>query len=248
MPEDKQQENEKIFPESEFLESNEPKSIRDRFMDFYYGLIPLFTINLTWFLMILPVVTIFPATGGLYYAVLELERENTADWNTVWEGVKKHWWLSLKWGLLILFGNIFMIANVWFYLNLDQGWSIFPLTLSIVVLIIWSAITQFGFPMLLLQEEKKIFLALRNAYVIVVRKPLSALKVLLIGFLTTVISLLLLPLWIFVSMAWIIRIRTKTVLKAVDEIKQRDIERDAVIAHREGSDSHEDQENHSSEE
>ena len=244
MPEDKQQEDKNIFPESEFVESNEPKSVKDRFMDFYYGLIPLFTINLVWFLLSLPVITIFPATGGLYYAVLELERENTADWSTVWVGVKKHWWLSLKWGLLVLFSYIFMVANIWFYLNLDQGWSVFPLTISIVVLILWSTVTQFSFPLLLLQEEKKIFLALRNAYVIVMRKPLSALKVLLISFLTTIISILLLPLWIFVSMAWIIRIRTKTVLKAVEEIKQQDAERDAERARREDDDNSEDQQEH----
>lgn len=242
MPEEKQQKNEQIFSETEFVESNEPKKIKDRFMDFYYDAIPLFTINLVWFLMSLPVVTIFPATGGLYYAVLELERENTVDWSTVWVGIKKHWWLSIQWGLLISFGYIFMTANIWFYLNLDRGWSIFPLTISIVVLILWSAVSQFSFPLLLLQEEKKILLALRNGYVIVMRKPLAALKVLLIGFLTTIISLLLLPLWIFVSMAWIIRFQTKTVLKAVNEIKQKDIERDAALAHHEGSDTHEDQE------
>ena len=241
MPEDKKQAREQIFSETEFVESSEPKNFKDRFMDFYYGLIPLFTINLVWFLLSLPIVTIFPATGGLYYAVLELERENSADWGTVWVGVKKHWWLSLKWGLLILVSYIFMVGNIWFYLNLDQGWSVFPLTISIVVLILWSTVTQFGFPLLLLQEEKKIFLAIRNAYVIVMRKPLSALKVLLISFLTTIISLLLLPLWIFVSMAWIIRIRTKTVLKAVEEIKQQDAERDAVKAHRDDSDNSEDQ-------
>ena len=241
MPEDKQQERDQIFPESEFLESSEPKSVKDRFMDFYYGLIPLFTINLGWFLLSLPIVTIFPAMGGLYYAVLELEQENTADWGTVWDGVKKYWWLSLKWGLLVLFAYIFMVANIWFYLNLDQGWSVFPLTISIVVLILWSTVTQFSFPLLLLQEEKKIFLALRNAYVIVMRKPLSALKVLLISFLSTIISLLLLPLWIFVSMAWIIRIRTKTVLKAVEEIKQEDAERDVDIVRDEDSDIQEDE-------
>lgn len=248
MPEDKQQENEKIFPETEFIESNEPKKIKDRFMDFYYDAIPLFTINLVWFLMSMPVVTIFPATGGLYYAVLELERENTADWATVWVGIKKHWWLSTKWGLLVLFGYIFMTANIWFYLNLEQGWSIFAVTLTLVILILWSAVTQFGFPLLLLQEEKKIFLALRNGYVIVMRKPLEALKVLLVSSLTAVISLLLPPLWIFVSMAWIIRVQTKSVLKAVNQIKQKDLERDAVIAHHEGKKTSEDEEEHSLEE
>lgn len=248
MPEDKKPERGQIFSETKFVEPSEPKNFKDRFMDFYYDAIPLFTINLVWFLLSLPVVTIFPATGGLYYAVLELERENTADWGTVWVGMKKHWWLSLRWGLLVLFGYIFMTANIWFYLNLDQGWSIFPLTVALVVLILWSAVIQFSFPLLLLQNEKKIFLALRNAYVIVMRKPLSALKVLLISFLTTIISILLLPLWMFVSMAVIIRLQTKTVLKAVDEIKQQDVEREAVIAHREGSDTPEDQEEHGREE
>jgi len=127
--------------------------------------------------------------------------------------------MSLKWGVLVLFGYAFLIVNIWFYLNLDQGWSIFALPILGVILIFWSAINQFSFPLLLLQKEKKIFLALRNSSVIVIQKPLSALWVLLLTTLITIVSILLPPLWIFISMAFIVRLQTKAVLKAMDQFQ-----------------------------
>jgi uncharacterized membrane protein YesL len=219
MPEEKPHQDKNIFPETKFEESQEPKNFKDRFMNSYFGIVPLFMINLVWFLLSLPIFTIFPALGGLYFATLVFERENTTDWNTVWVGIKKHWWMSLKWGLLVSFGYAFLIVNIWFYLNLDQGWSIFALSILGVILIFWSAINQFSFPLLLLQKEKKIFLALRNSSVIVIQKPLSALWILLLSTLISIVSTLLPPLWIFISMALIVRLQTKTVLKAMDQFQ-----------------------------
>jgi|GEM_PF-867178 len=229
MPEEKQ-----IFPETALAKDEKPRSLKEKFLDVYYNSIPFFDINLAWFVMSLPVLTIFPALGGLYYAVLELNQEHGAKWGTVWEGFKKHWWLSVRWGLLVLLVNIVLAANIWFYLNLTQSWTLYTLTASIVLLVVWITINQFSFPLLLLQEEKKILLAIRNGYVIVMRQPLAALKVMALNLLIVVVSILLPPLWIFISMALIVNIRTRTVLQAVKKIRQKDAEREAARAHRGG--------------
>jgi len=92
---------------------------------------------------------------------------------------------------------------------------------------LWIAIHQFSFPLLLMQDEKKILLAMRNGYVIVMRQPLAALKVMLLSLLINALSILLPPLWIFISMALIVQLRTRTVLKAVKKIKEKDAERDS---------------------
>ncbi len=209
----------------------QPKSFKDGLVDFYYNAVPFFNANLAWAVMSFPLVTFFPALGGLYAASLELARGNVADWGMVWSGFKQHWWLSLRWGLLVLFGDIILLANIWFYLNIDQGWTIFALVACIFLLIFWIAINQFSFPLLLLQEEKKIFLAIRNGYVIVMRRPLVAIKVLLLNLLITAISFLLPPLWIFISMSLICTLQSREVLKAVEKIRQRDAQRDATQAH-----------------
>jgi len=101
MPEADKKENERVFPESMPENHRRSRTLKERFMDFYYDAIPYFTLNLAWFVMSLPVVTFFPALGGLYTAVIELNQEGRADWSSVWEGFKRYWWLSLRWGFLV---------------------------------------------------------------------------------------------------------------------------------------------------
>ena len=93
-----------------------------------------------------------------------------------------------------MFVNILLAANLWFYITRNQTWAIFVFLVMIVLSILWITINQFSFPLLLLQEDKKILLALRNGYVIVMRRPLAALKVLLLNLLTLVVAILLPPL------------------------------------------------------
>jgi uncharacterized membrane protein YesL len=237
MPEEKHPQN-PIQNEASTREDGEgprrPKSFKEGLVDFYYNAVPFFNANLAWAVMSLPLVTFFPALGGLYAASLELAQGNVADWGTVWSGFKEHGWLSLRWGLLVLFGDIILLANIWFYFNIDQGWAIFALVACIFLLIFWMAVNQFSFPLLLLQEEKKIFLAIRNGYVVVMRRPLAAVKVMLLNLLITGVSILLPPLWIFISMSLICTLQSREVLKAVDKIRQKDARRDAIQAHREG--------------
>ncbi len=230
-----------IFPESDSEEIKKPRNLKERFLNFYYSTIPFFNVNLAWFVMSLPILTIFPALGGLYYAMMEQNQGNDAEWGTVWEGFKKHWWLSVKWGLLVSVVEAVLAANIWFYYNMTQTWATFALTATIVILIVWIAINQFSFPLLLMQEEKKIGLAIRNGYVVVMRQPVQALKVLSLNLLISVISIILPPLWIFISMALIVNIQTSTLLKAVEKIRAKDTDRDAVRAHREGLKSDEDE-------
>lgn len=235
MPADLTPDDERIFPETDPEEVKKPRNLKERFFNFYYSIIPYFNVNLAWFVMSLPIVTIFPALGGLYYAVMEQNQGNGAEWGTVWEGLKKHWWLSVKWGLLVTVVQAVLIGNIWFYYNLTQTWAVFAMTTAIVLLIVWTAINQFSYPLLLMQEEKKIGLAIRNGYVVVMRQPVQALKVLTLNLLISVISILLPPLWVFVSMALIVQIQTSTLLKAVDQIRAKDAGRDAAKEHQAGT-------------
>jgi uncharacterized membrane protein YesL len=224
MPEEFKPQPAPIFEESQEADLKKPRNLKDKFFNVYYNAVPYFTLNLIWCALSLPVVTIFPAMGGLYYAVLQMTQEGSANAETVWEGFKKHWWLSLRWGLLVYGVGALLLANIWFYLNLDQSWAIFALAITIGVLIVWIAVNQYSFPLLLLQEEKKIFIAIRNALVVVMRKPLAVLKVMALSLLISAVSITLPPLWIFISMAWIINIRTRTVIKVLKSIRAPEIQ------------------------
>lgn len=234
MPAESSEKDPTIFPETEFVENHEPKGVKDRLMDIYYDAIPLFNTNLAWFLLSLPLVTFLPALGGLYHAVLEYNRKAPSTWRVFWEGVKKNWVPSLKWGGVVLLGNLILALNIWFSLTIDANWSILTLMVGLTVALIWIILNQFSLPMMLLQEEKKVFLALRNAYVITVRRPWDALKVTLLTLLIGGISVVVIPLWFFISMGLIAHIQTRALLRAIDKINAQDAERDAADSHREG--------------
>ena len=222
MPEEPHSKIEPLFEQDEEANLHKPRNLKEKFFNFYYNAVPFFTLNLIWCALSLPVVTIFPALGGLYYAVLQMSQEGSADGGTVWEGFKKHWWLSLRWGLLVYGVEAVLVLNIWFYLNLDQSWAIFALFGAVVFLILWIAMNQFSFPLLLMQEEKKIFLAIRNGFIVVMRKPLEAIKVMVLSLLISVVSILLPPLWIFITMAWIVNIRIRTTIKILKAIQAKD--------------------------
>ena len=222
MPEEPHSKIEPLFEQDEEANLPKPRNLKEKFFNFYYNAVPFFTLNLIWCALSLPVVTIFPALGGLYYAVLQMSQEGSADGGTVWEGFKKHWWLSLRWGLLVYGVEAVLVLNIWFYLNLDQSWAIFALFGAVVFLILWIAMNQFSFPLLLMQEEKKIFLAIRNGFIVVMRKPLEAIKVMVLSLLISVVSILLPPLWIFITMAWIVNIRVRTTIKILKAIQAKD--------------------------
>lgn len=235
MPTNSQLEEKPIFPKTDLEEKIRPRNLKDRLTDAYYKAVPLFSINLAWFILSLPIITIFPALGGLYYAIMEMENENTASWETVWEGFKSHWWWSVRWGVLVLLVDVVLVVNIWFYASLAQTWAVYAMTASIVLLFIWMLIQQFSFPLLLLQKDKKISVAIRNGYVVLMRQPLAALKLLALTALIAVVSTLVPPLWIFISMALILQIQTRTVLTAVQRIRKKDARRDAEKVQREAA-------------
>jgi uncharacterized membrane protein YesL len=124
--------------------------------------------------------------------------------------------------------DVIIGANIWFYFNQAQPWAVFLMMAMIVLLFFWTAINQFSFPLLMLQEEKKIGLALRNGYVLVMRQPLQALKVMGLSLLIAAVSTVLPPLWVFISMALIVNIRTQTAIKAVQQINAKDTDSESA--------------------
>jgi len=138
-------------------------------------------------------------------------------------------------GAIILIVDILFALNIWFSLNIDAVWSLYTLLVGLVMFVIWFAISQFCFPLFLMQEEKKILLAIRNAYVIVFRCPVDALKVIALTLLITIVSIFIPPLWFFISMSLIAHLQTRAALKAVEKIQTQDADRDAADAHREGT-------------
>ncbi len=234
MPAGPFREDRSLSPGTESEEHPKPKKMADRLRNRFIKASPLFTINLAWFLLSLPIVTIFPALGGLYCSVLSFSRDEKPGWVSMWEATKQHWWLSSKWGLSALLGYAVLGSALWYFKGVDQNWAIYASAAAGAFLLLWTAVSQFSLPLLFLQQEKKVWVAIRNGYVLTIRRPLNALKTLLLTALIAALGTLLAPTWVFITMALIAHIQTKAVLGAVENIRTQDADSDAADAHREG--------------
>lgn len=211
------------LPESDHDQQRQPRSLMDWWHEIGDHAIPLFNVNLAFFVISLPFVTIFPALGGLYEAMLKIDRDGGANWGTVWAGFKQHAWLSVRWGLLVTIGYVLLGVNIWLFSNSTQVFGRYAVAFAIVAAILWGVINQFSLPILLLQRDKNILLAVRSGFLIATRRPLAALGVTLISLLITLFSILLPPLFIFFSIAVIAYFQTQIVLDSIIILKLKDL-------------------------
>jgi uncharacterized membrane protein YesL len=176
------------------------RALRDKLIDAYVALIPLILLNLTWFVVSLPIMTAIPATGGLFYATNKLAHGHPADWRTLLEGFRLYFWQSWIIGL----ANVVIIAifasNFVFYSLADSGWVQAARVVVIVLALLWLGIQIYLFPLLIEQERPHVRNALRNALVIILKRPLFTLAVTVgIAILAVGTTVVIFPVWIFIT-------------------------------------------------
>lgn len=153
------------------------KLLRDRLVDAYVGAIPLITLNLLWFVVSLPVVTLIPATGALFYATHQLADIQSADWRTFFEGFRRYFWQSWGWGLLSVLLGLLIYSNLSYYSVSDEAWVLFARVIVMLVSIVAVAVQLYTLPVLFEQEKPSLRQAMRNSAVLLLKRPLSSLAV-----------------------------------------------------------------------
>jgi uncharacterized membrane protein YesL len=176
------------------------RALRDKLIDAYVALIPLIMLNLVWFVVSLPIVTAIPATGGLIYATNKLAHGRSADWRTLFEGLRQYFWQSWIIGL----ANVAVIGvfstNFLLYSFDASNRVVWARGLVIILALFWLALQIYLFPLLIEQERPDLGTALRNALVIIIKRPLFTLGVTLgIAVLAVGTTLVIQPAWIFIT-------------------------------------------------
>jgi uncharacterized membrane protein YesL len=144
---------------------------------------PWFWVGLALFLILLP-----PPTGGAFYYTNLLAHEKSAGFRDFWEGTKKYYLKSWFSAWLFLGVAALMVTNIWFYGQFEGGWVFWVQALFLSLLIYWSAIQIYVFPMLLEQKEEKLLMAIRNGAILAVSSPLFTLLVIILSLLTFALS------------------------------------------------------------
>ena len=176
------------------------QTLRNKLVDAYMGTIPLITLNLVWLITSLPLITLIPSTAALLYATNRLAHGKVADAHTFFEGFRLFFRRSWLWGLLNVLVAVILASNFIYYGRLQEKWATVADAIVIVVTVIWLSLQVYSFPLLLEQEKPSLRLALRNSLILLIRRPFFTFgAVLLMVALVVFSSLVLVPLWFFIT-------------------------------------------------
>lgn len=140
----------------------------------------LILVNILWFVFSLLVVTLPPAQAGLYYATNQLAHRQAIGWRTFFEGFRRFFWMGWRWTLVNLLVLGLLASNYIFYGQVEAEWSALLQGMMPGIGGIWLAIQTFVFPLLLEQEDRRQWVALRNSVVIILQFPAVSLLLFLI--------------------------------------------------------------------
>jgi uncharacterized membrane protein YesL len=194
---------------------------RERLIDVSVITTPLIVTNFTWFLLSLPIITLIPATGGLYYATNQLANEGDAGWRTVWEGFRIHFWQSWRWGLmnLIVYGGFLINKN--FYAQVNANWAAVVQLVFIFLTILWTVLQLYIYPLLLELEEPKLWNAVRNSFALFILRPLQTFGwFLALGVIVLASRYLIWPAWVVITVSWLLYLSNRATLTAIKTIKK----------------------------
>lgn len=195
------------------------QNLRDRLADAYVSTIPLVTLNVVWFIISLPIITLIPATAGLFYATNRLAHGKSAEWRTLIEGFRMYFWRSWLWGLLNVAVVVILASNFIFYSMSTADWSMAARVMVVVVMLIWLALQLHTFPLLLEQEHPKLLQALRNSFVILMKRPFHSFGMaLVVAVLIAVSTLVIQPAWIFITAGLCAYLANRTTLSAITKL------------------------------
>ena len=160
----------------------------------------LVVFNVLWALLTVLIIPAVPAAAGLYYATNELAHQHPVNWRTFFEGIRAHFWLGWRWGLMNLAVLIVLAVNFRFYGRLPAGWAGWAQGFVLGLAGLWGLLQIYSFPLLLEQTDRRLLIALRNSVVLLVRRPgLTLGLILFLAALIALSTLLLPPVWLFLT-------------------------------------------------
>ena len=145
---------------------------------------------------LLPIVT-----GALCFVTNQVVRGNAVGWGAFATGLRHYWLKSLIVTVISLVVLALIIVNIQFYAIVLQGtWTVFAVSIWIIIGIYWLIVQVYWFPMLLELENEKVLLSLRNALALPIITPGFSLTILFLLIVLAALSIVLtVPLPLFMA-------------------------------------------------
>jgi uncharacterized membrane protein YesL len=160
-------------------------------------MIPAFALILTgaivpgFALALLGVLPMAPATAGLYVVAQRIAEGRATSWRALFAGFREHRALSWRVYGLWMIGLLLILANLNFYSGMGSGLGGVLWILFLYFLLIWFGLLIYIGPLMLLQSDKRIRVIARNAFLLVLGRPVFTLITLILMALIMALSWLL---------------------------------------------------------
>ena len=185
--------------------------------DTWEELYSLVIVNISWFFVVLGVPMLLLSIGhpvasisaivlfvvvsgisapGMYSIGMRVARGKTFHFSDMLEGIKLHWWRGLLWAGVNLLVFLILLADIRFFWTDNPSlpsWlggigGIIITLIFLYVMVFWSAMQAYFWPMLLQQQDPKLLRAWRNCAFLILAQPLFAVFVILFSIILLVVS------------------------------------------------------------
>jgi uncharacterized membrane protein YesL len=187
--------------------------------DTYEELFILIGANLLAMILFIPIVTGPPAVAGLHYLGYRIATEKRIEFGFFWEGFKSYLWDSWKLAALNVLVFVVLGTDIWFYLvNMQGAWQALGFV-GLGMLLIWTVAQLYTFPLLVRQEERKLFLLVKNAILLTLAYPAFSLTAAVLLALLLGLSLAFPILFILVGLSFSAVLEAHTLRRGIEMVE-----------------------------
>ncbi len=173
------------------------------------------------FLLILMVVAPNPAAVGIHNYANQLVKEEHVDFSLFWEGLRRYWAKGLLLFAISVLGFVLLFANAAFYLRSDNQILRIVGIIWIYAIYVWLSMQIYMLPLLVEQQEKRIWYVVRNAALLALDSPLVTFVLLLLLLVLTGLSLVVPVLISLITAALIGVIQHRAVLTLLEKYRKK---------------------------
>jgi uncharacterized membrane protein YesL len=129
---------------------------------------------------LLAVLPLAPSNAGLYTIAQRVSEGRVIAWRLFFEGFRQY--LRLSWQVYGLWavGLILIISNLSFYSGGGAGLGAFVRILLLYLLLVWFGLLIYIGPLMILQTDKRLRVIARNAFLMVLGRPIFTLVTLIL--------------------------------------------------------------------
>lgn len=153
--------------------------IQNTVFDWWNSMVGLAITNIMWLLLSLTIIFFPPAIAGIYAVTHSMAKGTGQHPEDFLEGARRYAGVSYRW----IFANFIVLtlvySNIVFYSNnVESLFASIIIGIIALLTIVWVIMQFYVWPFLMIQTEKKLSLALKNALFLAIASPFYSLTIL----------------------------------------------------------------------